>query len=244
MTNKLTSVLALFLLLNAACGGDSYDGRKKSGIEAYQEGRLEEAVEILDQCSRENSRDFDVRYYLARGQSGLGRVPVALREWNDVLILRPEFVEGHYRKGNCLISIGKTEEAIEAWSRAVELDPTYFHAHYNKGRAYEELEKWDHAAASYLKTLEADSTFEPAYINLGLLFQRAEEWDHAFRVYDMALRHHPGNKPLYMNRIRVLIHGGHKKEAASYIRDFLENGEPPEADRESLHALLDSVEAN
>ena len=232
-----TSPILFLALLAASCGrGPSFDERKKNGIEAFQEKRIPDAVELLDGCARENPRDFDVRYYLARSQEEAQNFAVALREWDDVLLLRPEFPEAHYRKGNTLAGLGRLDEAIASWQSAVDRDPTFARAYYNQGAAYENLEKWDDAARCYVLATRADSTFAPAWIDLGLLLQRATQWEGALLSFDRAIRLQPSFTAPYLNRIQILMQLGRKDEAIERIRELEE--------REGIDTLLaDSLRA-
>lgn len=238
--------LLLFAVAAAAvlgCArGPSFDERKKAGIDAFKAGRTGVAVEALDACAREAPQDFETRYYLARAQEEAQNFRVALREWDHVLLLRPEFAEGHYRKGNTLAMGGQLMEAIECWTRATEIDPTFAQAYLNRGKAYEDLERWDDAAGAYGMAIRADSTFSPAYLNLALLFEAAEKWDYALEMFDKAIRLDPAFTGPYLNRIQILILLGRKAEAGERIRELqeMENIDPVLSD--SLRALLSRVE--
>ncbi len=235
-------LLPLILLLGGCSRSPSFEERKEEGIAAFREGRYEEAVRTLDALARENSRDFDVRYYLARSHEEDGAYPVALREWEDVLVLKPSFVEGHYRKGNCLILLGKREEAIAEWKHVVRLDPTYHKAYYNMARAYEDGENWDEAIRYYIQTIEIDSTFLLGYLNFGLLLQRAQQNDYALHMFDRAIEIDPDFAPPYMNRINILLALDRKEEAAGRIRELLEIESLDPAVRDSLSLLLSGIE--
>ena len=235
-------LVALILLLGGCDRPSSFEERKENGIAAFRDGRYQEAVQTLDALARENSRDFDVRYYLARSHEEEGDFPVALREWDDVLILKPSFVEGHYRKGNCLILLGNREEAIAEWKHAVQIDPAYHKAYYNIARACEDGENWDEATRYYLQTIEADSTFVLGYINFGLLLQRAKQYDYALRMFDRAIDLDPDFAPPYMNRINILLALDRKEEAAGRIRELLEIESLDPVVNDSLSSLLSRIE--
>jgi tetratricopeptide (TPR) repeat protein len=237
ISSRTTRILSLALLVTSCGRSPSFDERKKSGIEAFQEKRIPDAVEILDACARENPRDFEVRYYLARSQEEAQNFTVALREWDDVLLIRPELPEAHYRKGNALAALGRLDDAIASWQGAVDRDPTFARAYYNQGAAYENLEKWDDAARCYVLATRADSTFAPAWIDLGLLFQRAEEWEAALLSFDRAIRLQPSFTAPRLNRIQILMQLGRKADAIERIRELEESGGIDTLLADSLRAL-------
>ncbi|MFH1679463.1 MAG: tetratricopeptide repeat protein [Candidatus Eisenbacteria bacterium] len=240
---SLPVLLFLAVLLLPSCSrGPSFEERKASGKTAFREKRYADAVELLDGCAREDPRDFDVRYYLARSLEEAGQYALALNEWEHVLLLSPSFAEGYYRKGNVLAMSRRLEAAIGAWKRATEIDPTYSQAYLNQGMAYEDLELWDLAMASYLLAIQSDTTFTPAYLNLALLFERAGEQEKALEMFDESIRFDPEFTAPYLNRIQILIGLGRTEEAAARIRELLDREDLDPATGDSLAALLSRLE--
>jgi tetratricopeptide (TPR) repeat protein len=236
------ALLTIFLLASCA-RGPSFEQRKEEGIRAFQEGRIPEAVDHLDACSREKPRDFQVRYYLARSLEKGEQFALALSEWEHVLLLSPSFAEGHYRRGNVLAMMKRLGPAIESWGRATELDPTFTEAYLNQGMAYEDLERWDEAMAAYLLAIRADSTFSPAYLNLALLFEKAEAWETALEMFNTAIRIDTTFTGPYLNRIQLLLRLDRKTEATDRIRELLKREGLDAETSDSLSALLRRLES-
>jgi len=239
----LAAALSLLVLFTGCARGPSFEQRKEDGIRAFQEERIPEAIDLLDGCSREEPRDFQVRYYLARSLEAGEQYALALSEWEHLLLISPSFAEGHYRRGNVLAMMKRLGPAIESWGRATELDPTFTEAYLNQGMAYEDLERWDEAMAAYLLAIRADSTFSPAYLNLALLFEKADAWESALEMFNAAIRLDTTFIGPYLNRIQLLLRLDRKSEAADRIRELLKREGLDAETSDSLSALLRRLES-
>ncbi len=88
-----------------------------------QEGRLEEAVRLLERAVAINPDDVPVRNALALCLQRVDRPGEALRHVDELLRRHPELGFAHANKGNALIAIGALGLARDSHLRALELDP-------------------------------------------------------------------------------------------------------------------------
>lgn len=87
------------------------------------EGRLEEALQLLERALRLAPDDIGVRNALSLCLQRLGRPAEALQHVDRLLKAHPELAFAHANRGNALIAIGALGKAQQSHQRAIELDP-------------------------------------------------------------------------------------------------------------------------
>lgn len=106
---------------------------------------------------------------LARMYRELGRLPEAIREFDEALALCPDFADLHYQRGVVCREQGDQGGALASFARALEINPGYVEVHLGVGLAHHLA--GDHGAArrAWEKTLELDPANELArlYLRLG-----------------------------------------------------------------------------
>lgn len=95
------------------------------GIQAFREGRTEDAVRLLKEAVSEDPRDQ--RAYLVLGAAYIQR-----REYDEAVAaferardLRYDLPHVHYNLGLAYQKVGRPQDAIAAFRAAVEIDPSY-----------------------------------------------------------------------------------------------------------------------
>jgi len=102
------------------------------------------------------------------GQPAQGDVD-ALRRYERVLALDPDYLPAIVNTGTCLLRLGAAKAALPHLERAVGIDPVHPVALGNLGNAYGTLGRRDEAIACFRRLLEADPTNEYASHNLAAL---------------------------------------------------------------------------
>lgn len=57
----------------------------------------------------------------------------ALESFDSAILLKPDYAEAHYNRGNALKELERLDEANESFDRAIAIDPNYLEANWNKG---------------------------------------------------------------------------------------------------------------
>ncbi len=236
-------ILFLVAIVAACSGNQDFETRKTEALALFRSGSLDEAAEALHALSIEDSRDFDVRYYLARTEFNRTNYREALIEWEAVLLLRPAFAEGYYRKGNTLVTLKRPSEAIDAWDEALRYRPQYPEANFNIGRALEGEQNWNDAARSYMAALDGDSTFNPARLNLAKLYMNGGQYEQALVQYEYAAQINPSNQAARGEVIRCLEKLGRHRVAVQYIDECLATLDLNQSVADSLRAMRDRFAA-
>ena len=87
------------------------------------DGKLEDALQLLERASRLAPDDIGVRNALSLCLQRLGRPGEALRHVDKLLNAHPGLGFAHANKGNALIALGALDKAKQSHLQALELDP-------------------------------------------------------------------------------------------------------------------------
>ncbi len=96
-----------------------------------------------------------------------GRVAKAIRLYNRIIDLRPDFAECHSNLGAALNTNEKFEQAEKVCRRAIALKVNFVEAHCNLGVALVGLNKLDDAVSEFRTAIRLNPGFHLAHTNLG-----------------------------------------------------------------------------
>ncbi len=97
-----------------------------------------------------------------------GRMPEAIREFQESLRIRPNNLGAHYNLASALAETDRAAEAIAEYEAALRIDPSYMDAHYNLALLLLKVPGRDPEAIQHLETvLRLKPDLAPAYANLG-----------------------------------------------------------------------------
>ena len=141
----LVTVAALLLLspvvATAAAPAETAEGLLGRAREAYQAGRLDEAVTLADQAVEAASGAGGAgaaRARLTRAAiyEEVGRWADALGDYTHALEAFPQMSELHNRRGALHFKMGRIDDSISDFDRAVKLDPPSDPYHWQRGISY------------------------------------------------------------------------------------------------------------
>jgi hypothetical protein len=95
------------------------------GLQAFRQGRTEEAIRLLKDAVEQDPRDH--RAYLVLGAAHIKQreLDAAIAAFEAACRLRPELAHCHYNLGLAYQKAGRPEDAIAAFRVALEADPAY-----------------------------------------------------------------------------------------------------------------------
>ena len=120
--------------------------RQMHHIEAasfYQMGQFEEAEEaIRSAVVLEPSKENYLNTYgvILRKHE---RTEQAIRSYELVMRLQPNFADVYYNCGNALNDLSRTKEAVARFKRCLELNPKHASAHHNCANSLRDLKEID-----------------------------------------------------------------------------------------------------
>lgn len=146
-----------------------------------------------------------------------GRLPEAIERYSELITHRPDFAEGHYKRGNAHNRSGSSEAALADYDRAVALDPQYAHAWCNRGTVLERLKRWDEALASYDRALQLNPNDAFACYNRASVLRELDRPEAALASYDKAIALNGSYVEAQVNRGHLLHRlKRYEQAAASY----------------------------
>jgi predicted O-linked N-acetylglucosamine transferase (SPINDLY family) len=181
------------------------------------ETRLAEAASVYRAVLALDPQNWTSSNALASIALQGGELDEAILRYSALIERRPDFAEGHYKRGNAYNRLGRRPEALADYDQAVALDPEYANAFCNRGTVLQSFERWDEALASYDRALALDPTDAFAHYNRASVLRELNRSDEAIRSYDQAIVLHRAYVEAYVNRGH-LLHKlfRHEQAAASY----------------------------
>ncbi|HLJ95250.1 MAG TPA: tetratricopeptide repeat protein [Gemmataceae bacterium] len=159
----------------------------------------------------------DALLYLGGLQMSQGHFAEAAATFQQLLQLRPAFVELYNDLGVAFAQQGKREEAAASFQRALALKSDYPEAHNNLGIVLAQQGQWDQAIIHYSEALRLRPDYAEAHNNLGIARARQGQLDEAITHYGEALRLRPEYAEAHNNLGLALVEQGNGDAAlASY----------------------------
>jgi tetratricopeptide (TPR) repeat protein len=116
-----------------------------------------------------------------------GKIPEAIRQYEQAIQLKPDFPVAQYNLGIALASQGKLAEAIEHYRKAVQVRPDYAEALNNLGNALGEEGRLPEAVQQFERALQARPDFAEAHFDLGVALARQGKLEEAIPHFRQAL---------------------------------------------------------
>ena len=185
------------------------------GVIAYQVGRHDAALELIDQAIRHNGNSS--LYYSNRGLAlqGLQRLDEAVASYDRALALAADNAEAWNNRGLALHGLMRFEEAVASYDRALAVRPDPVGAFNNRGNAQRALGRLEEAVQSYECALAGRPDLAEAHYNRGDALRDLGRLEEAVASYDRALDLKPDYAEALNNRGLALHRLGQFDEAVA-----------------------------
>lgn len=168
--------------------------------QAYQEGRLDEAIELYRQAADYAPNSVDYPFQTARlllfqsamqyGDRQKGTLDEALAAANKAILADPERPEGYAITGKVMDWQGRTDEAASQILRALGIDKNYALGHSYLAEVLVDQTRWDQAQESIDKALELDPNNVDVRRDYGYVLENMGDYAGAATQYEAALQLH------------------------------------------------------
>lgn len=140
----------------------------KSGMEAYEKGRLTTALEAFDAAVKADGKKGI--YYKMRGDTRLkvGEAKQAMSDYNKAEKLEYKEAGLYLSRGAAHLTMEDYTAALADLDKCIEMDPENANAWFNRGSAYYLNEEPAKAVNNYEKVLQIDPDFVDAWYFLGV----------------------------------------------------------------------------
>jgi predicted O-linked N-acetylglucosamine transferase (SPINDLY family) len=192
------------------------------GLSLFQTGRLNEAINALDNLLSINSNHLDAIHLSGVIYGQLKETKKAVIYFQKAIKLNPSNDELHCNLGNALADNNQFELAITHFDSAIQLNPKGFVAYSNRGRALHGLGLLSEALANYNKAIELEGNYTEAYYNRGIVLQALGKHDDALLSYENAIKLKHDYAEAYFNCGNVLKDLSRFKEALTSFSKAIE----------------------
>ncbi|WP_206955792.1 tetratricopeptide repeat protein [Trinickia acidisoli] len=199
------------------------------GVLRHQQGRHEEAAELVGRAVALRPNDAALQLNLGNALKALGRLDGAIERFRNALTLAPEFPLAQYNLGNAYAQAGRHEDAVYAFEKSLRLQPDDASAHNNLGNALHALGRSEEAIAAFSRALALRPGHAGAHNNLGMALAALGRTDEAIDQFRAALAAQPRYVAAYFNLGNTLDAVGRHEEASTAFEAALalQNGFPP-----------------
>jgi tetratricopeptide (TPR) repeat protein len=110
----------------------------------------------------------------------------ALKAWQAVETLEPDFADLHLHLGQTQVGLGRTDRATRSFEQALKQNPRSPQVHYALGELLRHRGEIEQAYPYYLKATELDPKYGLAWLRLGQLYEQAHRSKDAMQAYQRA----------------------------------------------------------
>lgn len=194
---------------------DHTDALHLLGVLRHQQGRHEEAADLVGRAVALRPNDAALQLNLGNALKALGRLDGAIERFRNALTLAPEFPLAHYNLGNAYALAGRHEDAVDAFNRSLRLQPNDASTHNNLGNALHALGRCEDAIAAFSRALALRPGHAGAHNNLGMALAKLGRADEAIVQFRAALAAQPNYVAAHFNLGNTLDAVGRHSEAAA-----------------------------
>ena len=150
-----------------------------------------------------------------------GKLREAIWHYEQVLDLKPDYVEAHKNAGFVLSLVGDDQAAARHYEQAARMTPEDAEVRNNLGSALLRLGRVQEAIGCYEQALRIKSDSAATHYNLGIALQRAGRLPEAMEHYEQAVRLKPDSAEPHCNWGIVLAQQGRVPEAVEHWEQAL-----------------------
>ena len=171
----------------------NFDVLHLSGLVAYQQGRMMDAVDLLTRAHTANREAVDCEMRLGLAVLAVGRPAEAEAHLRHVVKQKPDYNEAWDNLAYCLKTQDKLAEAVPCHERAVTLKPGHASAWYNYGTTLSLLRDYPAALRCHERALTADSKFALGHFGRAQVLHQTDRIPEAVEAYRTFLAIEPRN---------------------------------------------------
>ena len=146
------------------------------------------------------SEDAVSLYNKALVLKAAGQIDAAIEKYEEAILIKPDFFEAYYNKGNAHRDNKQFKEAIACYDVAIVLKPDFAMAYLTKGNACKDIEKFDLALECYEKAIQLNPEYSEAYSNRGVVLKNLTQFAEAVASFDTAISLKPELSEAHYNR--------------------------------------------
>ncbi len=190
-------------------------------LSLYNNGQFFTVVEKAQLIIEQYPKGIDIWNILAVSAYKTQMMDKAIKAYEEVILLKPDFPAAYNNMAVALLDIGKIDKAIEVCNKAISLKPNYVEAYKNLGNAYKNQGKFFNSIEAYEKAISLKPDYAELFNNLGNAYQDQGKLDDSIKAYEKAISLKPDYAEAYNNLGNTLINQGKLEEAQKKFKKTL-----------------------
>ena len=207
---------------------------KLAGLTAVNLEKWHEARNYFETVIKYNQEDASSLFYLGNCYDHLGDLIAAKNTYQNVLKLRPEYMEGYQSLCITLIKLGETEAAIQYALQASAIEPENYLFDFIIGTSYMKMKAFEKSIEPFKRALAKNPENIGTLNSLGTACIATGKSDEAIKYYNMALELEPNNPMAYYNIGSAFQIRQEHEEACKYLQKAVELDEEDEGFKAAL----------
>lgn len=171
----------------------------EQAIKALQTGHSADAERMLKKLDTAIPSHPGIIYYMGVASSMLGHKEKAIRIYDRVIRLHPEFIEAYNNKGLDLNHLGRHREAIDEFKKAIEIRPDFVEAYHNLGVSFNALKLFNDALQNFQHALNLRPDYSDTLSSMGGALINLKRFSDAEQVLKMAITINDADAKAYCN---------------------------------------------
>ena len=199
----------------------SYEQIIDSILKLFSDGQIQEALNSLNQLSKEYPNDSLLSNIRGACYTALGKFDLAIKSYNTSIELNPEYADAFYNLGNTYKEVNQLKDAIKAYKKTLAIDSNYITANFNLAVTLHEMNEFYEACDYYEQLLDIDPNNIDARTNLGNIYQNLEQFEDAIYQYEKVLDIDPESHEAFNNLGTVHREMGQSQKAIIYYKEAI-----------------------
>ena len=183
---------------------DFFKTQIDSILKLFSDGQIQEALNSLNQLSKEYPNDSLLSNIRGACYAALGKFDLAIKSYNTSIELNPEYAKAHYNLAGSLYEVNNLDGAIDSYQKSIIIDPSNAQAHNNLGNVFKEIGQNDNAFKSFRKALDINPDYIEANYSIGALHQDLGQLESAVHSFKKVLLIKPNLASLHNNLGNIL----------------------------------------
>jgi tetratricopeptide (TPR) repeat protein len=201
-----------------------FDDAVKEGIEAYNTGNFDSAVQSFTTALAIHPDYADLRFKLALAFLRRGDHDDAKRELASALAINPAYMEAYFYLGITNLDQRLYREAIAHFEKAASIKPDYADLQCYLGATYFYLGELDRARGAIEKSLALSPGYAKARFYYGLLLYALGDRKRAIEYLSDATKHEERKSAVDLSFALVHLREGNLEQAMIVLKDILDAG--------------------
>jgi len=152
-----------------------------------RKGDTQKCIGFLENIVRIDNRDIEILYKLGVAYEKNKQIEPALKAYQRVISLKPDYAKAHYRKALLLIRKQDYKDALTALEKAVEIKSDSAELYFRLGQVNDRLKEFQKAIDYFNKAVKINPDFLAVYKNMALTYDSMDDHKKSLKCLKRAL---------------------------------------------------------